>query len=190
MKKNAILLLFVLLSVAAVLPAQKNLLYTGAQAFTLNTEEVSGFGPAIGFESVLSNNTTIGVKAAALFSDKPFTRSIAGNWRLLENMFLIQPGFKFYSKEPFQGFHFGAHGAFMTYGSKLLEKNSGTRLSADVNELSNSSIGFGIDLGFSTMVNNRIVFGIEAYGDLLFGVTVNDEGALPLGLNARIGYKF
>ncbi len=188
--KNSSLSLLFFLCFATAAWSQNSIAYTGAAAMDLRTDETTGVGPMLGFESLLKKNTTIGVKSALLFSSTAYPRSVPGDWRLQETILVIQPGVKFYSKEPFRGFHFGIHGSYMVHNQKLEDRNSGTELSVNIKEINSSFFGAGIDFGFGTTVSNRIVFGIGAVGDLLLDVTPAEEGAISIGLEARVGYRF
>ncbi len=186
MKNYLLLLLFACILGAGAASAQKSTVHIGPGS--LASSELNAVGPVIGFESILKNKTAIGLQAGLLFSNS--AHDLPGRWRLLEQLLVFQPGIKWYSKEEFQGFYFGAHGNYNRYTHVLRENRTGEKAYNVVTDLSDSFIGFGVDLGFSTSVMERFVFGIGLSTDLYIDYTRSEYGALGLGLGARFGYRF
>ncbi len=187
MKKSiATIWIMLLLSVAAF--TQSNFLYADVMTRGLTNYQSYFAGPALGFESVLKNKTTIGFKAGLLFADKAY--DTPGRYRLRERLLVFQPEVKFYTNETFKGFYFGLHLNYQNYDQKLRDKRDDVTLRTVVTEISNGFFGAGIDLGFMTEINSRFSFGVGASADLLFDVSIFGEGELGIGLDARFGYRF
>lgn len=187
--KNALYaLLLTTLPAFSVLQAQQNQISAGLHAQALTTLETYFAGPSVAFESALKNKTTIGLKASWYGSRSPY--DINGNFRHVERLLSIQPGIKFYSREAYQGFYFGAHANYQAYDQYLKNNNSGDITRVPVSDIRNAFFGFGVDLGFTTSVGQRLTFGVGMTGDLFLNVTGFEEGDLGVGLGAHVGYKF
>lgn len=173
---------------ATVALSQHNLVYADLMAKGLLSFESYFAGPAVGFESVLKNKTTIGVKTGLLFSSKGY--DLAGFQLLKERLLVVQPEIKFYTKEAHQGFFWGVHANYHHYDQKLKDERNGAVTNVVLTEIRNSFFGFGADLGFATAVNDRLTFGISGSVDFLPGISIYADGDLGAGLDARIGYRF
>lgn len=188
MKNTLFALLLTALPSFSCLMAQQNHISAGLHAQALTTLETYFLGPSVAFESTLKNKTTIGIKAGWYGSRSPY--DIGGNFRHVERLLSIQPGIKFYSKEAHQGFYFGAHANYQAYDQFLKNNDTGNITRVPVSEIRNAFFGFGVDLGFTTAVSQRLTFGVGMTGDLFLNTTNFEEGDLGIGLGAHIGYKF
>ncbi len=173
---------------ATVALSQNNLVYADLMAKGLISYETYFAGPSVGFESILKNKTTIGVKTGLLFSSKGY--DAAGFLLLKERLLVVQPEIKFYTKEAHQGFFWGVHASYHSYDQKLKDERDDTVTRAMATEIRNSFFGFGADLGFATAINDRLTFGISGSVDLLPSISIFEDGDIGIGLDARIGYRF
>lgn len=187
MKRTSVTVAAMLFFVTVAL-AQNNLVYADLMTKGLISFEAYFSGPAMGFESVLKNKTTIGVKTGLLFSSKGYDD--AGFLLLKERLLVVQPEIKFYTKEAHKGFFFGVHANYHNYTQKFKDERNGTVTRAMATQIRNSFFGLGADLGFATAITDRFSFGISGSVDLLPNVAVFEEGDISVGLDARIGYRF
>lgn len=178
-----ILFLATAMMYAFTLCAQQNLVKLGgvAQGFANHDREYAGI--TAGFESRISRHFTMGLDVDYFRSSE----ALSGQPEVLDvrNVWNVQPEFKFYLKEAFQGFYLGGHLGYNKFNYRY--KLNGSNVEINANAGPASLVATGFTLGYSHTVYGRISMGLFAGGDYFFNPGRYGDGAkFRFGIN--IGY--